>query len=110
MSVASTKTVPSAKRVSPPGPGPAAVLVRAIASSAAATSAFALSMSIVSCATSVPALRTERIRADKMAFGPGRWTALRRQEVAGCDLPARDGLTMVKSSVIGHLFAGEKGV
>jgi hypothetical protein len=29
---------------------------------------------------------------------------------AGGDLPVRDGLCVAKSSIIGHLFAGEKGV
>ena len=32
------------------------------------------------------------------------------QGVAGGDLPVRDGLAVAKSSIIGHLFAGEKGV
>lgn len=45
-----------------------------------------------------------------MSSGPGPPTSLQRRRVAGGDLPVRDGLAVAKSSIIGHLFAGEKGV
>ena len=54
--------------------------------------------------------RVDRVyRADPGRRGPIPPFVCHRR-VAGSDLPVRDGLAVAKSSIIGHLFAGEKGV